>query len=92
MAAKNYQIIYGGRMMIERIVNRWIRRKTKNLTEIPLFTMTFNYRKYKADGKKGSCMFYAHLDIANDEFVKSKLQEVVDYIRDNYDLDIFTKI
>lgn len=78
--------------MIKRIINRWIRRKTKNLTEIPLFTMTFNYRKYKTDGKKDSCMFYAHPDIANDEFVKSKLQEVVDYIRDNYDLDIFTKI
>lgn len=78
--------------MIERIVNRCIRRKTKNLTRIPLFMMTFNYRKYKADGKKDSCMFYAHPDIANDEFVKSKLQEVVDHIRDNYDLDIFTKI
>lgn len=82
----------GGRMMIERIVNRWIRRKTKNLTEIPLFTMTFNYRKYKAQGKKDSCMLYSHPDIANDEFVKGKLQEVVDYIRDNYDLDSFTRI
>lgn len=79
-------------MMIKRIVNRWIRRKTKNLTEIPLFTMTFDYRKYKAQGKKGSCTMHCHPDIANDEFVKGKLQEVVDYIRDNYDLDIFTKI
>lgn len=92
MAARSYQIIYGGRIMIERIANRWIRRKTKNLTRIPLFMMTFNYRKYKADGKKDSCMFYAHPDIANDEFVRGKLQEVVNYIRDNYDLDIFTKI
>ena len=78
--------------MIEKIVNCWIRHKTKNLTRIPLFTMTFNYRKYKADGKKDSCMFHTHPDIAKDEFVKSKLQEVVNYIRDNYDLDIFTKI
>lgn len=78
--------------MIEKIINRWIRHKTKNLTEIPLFTMTFNYRKYKEQGKKDSCMFYAHPNIANDEFVKNKLQEVVNYIRDNYDLDIFTKI
>ena len=92
MAARNYQIIYGGRMMIERIVNRWIRRKTKNLTEIPLFTMTFDYRKYKTQGKKDSCTMHCHPDIVQDEFVKSKLQEVVDYIRDNYDLDIFTKI
>ena len=78
--------------MIKKIVNCWIRYKTKNLTRVPLFTMVFNYRKYKTDGKKDSCMFYAHPDIANDEFVKSKLQEVVDYIRDNYDLDIFTRI
>lgn len=78
--------------MIKGIVNRWIRHKTKNLTRIPLFMMTFNYRKYKAQGKKDSCMLYSHLDIANDEFVKGKLQEVVDYIRDNYDLDSFTRI
>ena len=54
--------------------------------------MTFNYPKYKAEGKKDSCMFHAHPDIANDEFVKSKLQEVVDHIRDKYDLEIFTRI
>lgn len=78
--------------MIKKIANCWIRHKTKNLTRIPLFTMTFNYRKYKTDGKKDSCMFYTHPDIAKDEFVKSKLQEVVDHIRDNYDLEIFTKI
>ena len=54
--------------------------------------MTFNYPKYKAEGKKDSCTFHAHPDITQDEFVKSKLQEVVNYIRDNYDLDIFTKI
>ena len=78
--------------MIKKIVNCWIRYKTKNLTRIPLFTMVFNYRKYKADGKKDSCMLYAHPNLAKDEFVKSKLQEVVDYIRDNYDLDIFTTI
>lgn len=79
-------------MMIKRIVNHWIRHKTKNLTEIPLFTMTFDYRKYKTQGKKDNCTMHCHPDIANDEFVKSKLQEVVDYIRDNYDLDIFTRI
>ena len=78
--------------MFKRLSNLYIRKKTKDLTRIPLFTMTFNYRKYKADGKKDSCMCYIHPDIAKDEFVKSKLQEVVDYIRDNYDLDIFTKI
>lgn len=78
--------------MFKRLCNFCIRRKTKNLTRIPLFTMVFDYRKYKQDGKPGSCTFYAHPEIARDEFVKEKLCEVVDHIRDNYDLDIFTKI
>lgn len=39
--------------MFKRLANWYIRHKTKNLTRIPLFTMTFNYRKYKAEGKKG---------------------------------------
>lgn len=33
--------------MFKRLANWYIRRKTKNLTRIPLFTMTFDYRKYK---------------------------------------------
>ncbi len=78
--------------MFKRLCNLYIRKKTKNLTRIPLFTMTFNYRKYKADGKKDSCMFYAHPDIAKDKFVKEKLFEVVDHIRDNYDMDAFTRM
>lgn len=78
--------------MFQKLINLWIRHKTKNLTRIPLFTMTFNYRKYKAYGKKDSCTFHCHPDIVDDEFVKEKLHEIVDHIRDNYDMDIFTKI
>ena len=59
MAARNYQIIYGGRMMIKKIINCWIRHKTKNLTEIPLFTMTFNYRKIRHRGRKIVVCFIA---------------------------------
>lgn len=56
--------------MIEWMANRMIRRKTKNLTRIPLFMMMFDYQKYKADGKKDSCKFLCHPDIAQDESVK----------------------
>lgn len=80
------------REFLKKLCNLYIRKKTKNLTKIPLFTITFDYRKYKAEGKKDSCTFYCHPDIAQDEFVKDKLCEVVDYIRDNYDIDIFTRI
>lgn len=55
--------------------------------------MMFNWRKFQKDGKEGSCLLYAlHLDIAKDVFLRDKLQECVDYIRDNYDMEKFTKI
>lgn len=78
--------------MIKAIVNKWIKHKTKNFTCIPLFTMIFDYRKYESKGRKGSCTFCCHPEIAEDIFIKAKLQEVVDYIRDNYDLDSFTRL
>lgn len=79
--------------MIKRLCNLYIKRKTKNLTQIPLFTMTFNYKKYKENGKENSCVLYAlHTDIARDEFLKENLQRLVDHIRDNYDMEVFTKI
>lgn len=79
--------------MIKRLCNLYIKRKTKNLTQIPLFTMTFNYKKYKENGKENSCVLYAlHPDIARDEFLKENFQKCVDYIRENYDMEVFTKI
>lgn len=79
--------------MIRKLCNKWLRLRTKNLTAIPLFTMVFDYQKYRKFGKVGSCTFYAlHPDIARDEFLREKLSECVDYIRDNYDMEIFTKI
>jgi hypothetical protein len=55
--------------------------------------MVFNYQKFKESGKDKSCVMYViHPDIAKDEFLKGKLQECVDYIRDNYDMERFTEI
>ena len=54
--------------------------------------MTFNWKKFQKDGKNDSCILNIHPDIANDQFVKEKLSECVDYIRDNYDMEMFTKI
>ena len=79
--------------MFKKIFNLYIRYKTKNLTRIPLFVMTFDWKKFQEDGKKGSCLLYAlHPDIAKNQFLKEKLSECVDYIRDNYDMEMFTKI
>lgn len=84
---------WGGEIsMFNKFFNLYIRYKTKNLKAIPLFVMTFNWEKFQKDGKKDSCILNIHPDIANDQFVRKKLSECVDYIRDNYDMEIFTKI
>lgn len=78
--------------MIKKLCNLYIKHKTKNFTRIPLFIMTFDWEKFQKDGKKDSCILNIHPDIANDQFVREKLSECVDYIRDNYNMEIFTKI
>ena len=79
--------------MIKRLYNIWFKQKTKNFTRIPVFVMTFDWKKFQKDRKENSCMLYTlHPDIAKDQFLKKKLSECVDYIRDNYEMETFTKI
>lgn len=79
--------------MIKKLCNLYIKHKTKNLTWIPLFVMTFDWQKFQKEGKEGSCIMHTiHPYIAKDPILKEKLSECVDYIRDNYDMEIFTKI
>jgi hypothetical protein len=79
--------------MIEKLCNLYIKHKTKNLTRIPLFVMTFDWKKFQEEGKEGSCTMYTiHPEIAKDPILKEKLSECVDHIRDNYDMENFTKI
>ena len=60
---------------------------TKNRTQIPLLYVTFDYNKFKESGKVGSCMSNVHTVIAKDEYIKLKVNELIDYIRDNYDME-----
>lgn len=56
--------------MIKKLCNLYIKHKTKNFTRIPLFIMTFDWKKFQKDGKKDSCILNIHPDIANDQFVR----------------------
>ena len=79
--------------MIKRLYNIWFKQKTKNFTRIPVFVMTFDWKKFQKDRKENSCMLYTlHPDIAKDQFLKKKLSECVEYIRDNYEMETFTNI
>ena len=60
---------------------------TKNKTQTPLLYVTFDYKKFKESGKVGSCMVNVHPVIKNDDNIKLKIYELIDYIRDNYDME-----
>lgn len=64
---------------------------TKNYTRVPLLDISFNLRKYEKYGAKNSCTLSVHPNLRDDESIKSMLNEVVDYIRDNYDMDKLSK-
>lgn len=72
--------------------NMWLRYKTKNFTRIPLFVMFFDYQKYKKNGAKSSCDWYSHPNIMKDEYIRERMQECVDHIRESYDMTTFTEI
>jgi hypothetical protein len=70
---------------------KWVTGKlTKGYNEVPLFYVTFNLNKYKENGTKGSCDVKLHPSIS-DEHVKEQLNSLIDYIRDNYDMEKLSK-
>lgn len=73
------------------MINLWYKRKTKNLKKIPLFTMYFDLRKYRKSGKKGSCDWMVNEKLANDSFLREEMKKCADYVRENYDMEIFSQ-
>ncbi len=60
---------------------------TKNLTKVPLLWITFNMQKFKKYGANGSCMCNIHPVLKNDEHIISVMNDLCDYIRENYDME-----
>lgn len=62
------------------------KKLTNNYNEVPLFLVTFNLNEYEKNGAKGSCMVKLHPAL-KDENVVAKLNDLIDYIRDNNDME-----
>ena len=70
----------------------WLSKKlTKNYTEVPLFWVIFDLQKYKENGAKYSCIAKLHPELKNDQYITIKINEVIDYIRDKYDMEKISK-
>ena len=60
---------------------------TKNLQRVPLLRIDFNMKLFKKNGAKGSCMCVIHPVLKDDDHIKTTLNELCDYIRENYDME-----
>lgn len=56
-----------------------------------LFYVTFNLQKYKENGEKGSCDLKLHPLFKGDEFIIHRLNELVDHVRNHYDMESLSK-
>ncbi|MED4284986.1 hypothetical protein P4679_24005 [Priestia megaterium] len=59
----------------------------KSPDEFPLLYVTFNFKKYKEYGEKGSCDFNIHPSLSGDELIVIKSNGLVDHIRKNYNME-----
>lgn len=70
----------------------WLtKRLTHNYNKVPLLWVNFDLNKYQQSGAKNSCMAHVHPVLANDEHIKNTVYELIDYIRDNYDMEKLSK-
>jgi len=71
---------------------KWISKKiTKNYNNIPLFYINFNLNKYQQNGAKNSCIVKIHPELKDDKYIIESLNNLIDYIRDNYDMEKLSK-
>ena len=74
-------------MDMKKLADKIVDLLTNGRRSVPLIYVNFNYQKYKQDGASGSCICNVHPDLAHDEKLASMMNEMVDYIRDNYDMN-----
>lgn len=65
------------------MINRLL---TRNYKKVPLLFVLLDYPKFLKDGVKDSCTCTYHPAFKDDETLKQKVFDLIDYIRSNYDM------
>jgi hypothetical protein len=66
----------------------WLSKKlTKNYTKVPLLWIMFDLTKYNKYGAKDSCLLKIHPELKGDDYIKETLNSLVDYIRNNWNMN-----
>lgn len=77
--------------MLNNMLNKINKKLTNNYNSIPLFWVSFNLNEYLEYGKKNSCVVKIHPVLNEDEYVIDTLNKLVDYIRNEYDMELLSK-
>ena len=72
---------------MKKFANKLVGLLTKGKRCVPLIYINFNYQKYMQEGVSESCICNVHPDLAHDEKLITMMNEMVDYVRDNYDMN-----
>jgi len=64
---------------------------TNNYNKVPLFFVNFNLNHYQQKGVKNSCIVKIHPELKNDKYIVESLNNLIDYIRDNYNMEKLSK-
>ena len=78
-------------MIFKNFLNSWICKKTKNFTEVPILWITIDMQSYRKNGASGSCMINCLPEIAHDKEAVRRINDTVDYIRENFDMEKLIK-
>ena len=72
---------------MKKLTNKLVDLLTKGKRCVLLIYINFNYQKYMQEGESCSCICNVHPDLAHDEKLITMMNEIVDYVRDNYDMN-----
>jgi len=71
---------------------KWILNKlTNNYNKVPLFYVNFNLNKYQQNGAKNSCIVKIHPELKDDRYIIEAINNIIDYIRDEYNMEKLSK-
>lgn len=73
------------------LCNRLILKASDNGHKVAVLAITLDLEKYNKE-HKGSCDFSVIPDLQDDEYIKSTLSDLVDYIRENYNCNKFVEV
>ena len=68
------------------IYKKLVKFLTNDFKKIPLIKISINLQKYR-NKKENSCLGEIHPILREDEHIENTLKKLIDYIRDNYDID-----